>query len=270
MEFSRKMGWIQIDFIKDFHLPKIKTKKPIRTVPEEVQKEVLEGEWGNNSFTIARNHLIACLFLIRGLRPLEFPKLCECHIFPYEDLCYLKVFGKKDAEREVMLDQITFQALRLFMIERAHFMINNKIREKHIFLSLVPRNGSYVISKAGVQAIIRRIKEELRLTGCIWDLSTLNPQGCRRSAVSNDYARAEDSPVHHPEFTLSGQYGHSLEIAQKHYWKHSLKNAYRMVKGTAKTEEGSKPQETNSHPPQKGFRDIFPSGSFFREAGLDI
>ncbi len=267
MEFMKLLGWIENDYSKDFHLPKFKTKKPIRTIPKEIQEQVLDGDWGLNSFTIARNHLVACLLLKRGLHPLEFPKLRERHIHPYNDLGYLEIYGKRDAERDVMLDDVTFKALQIYMVERAHFLHINKIHDDHIFLSLISRNDTYAISIAGVQAIVRRIKQELRLQGCLWDLTALNPQGCRRSAVSNDYEQAEYLPVQHPEFTLSGQYGHSLEIAQKHYWKKSLKNAYKMVKGQLYVEG---PLSENADKSQSGPRSIFPQGSFFRDIGIGI
>jgi site-specific recombinase XerD len=272
MGYCRRMEWIENDYTKEVRLPKLTKKKEIRTVPMQVQAEVLDGEWGNNPFTVARNHLVACLFLRRGLRPLEFPKIRECHIHPYRDLAYLEIFGKRDAERDVMLDEMTFEALKIYMVERAHFMHVHHVHDDHIFLSLVPRNGDYVIAKEGIQAIIRRIKHEMKMNGSLWDLSALNPQGCRRSAVSRDYERAEYSPAHHPEFTLSGQYGHSLAVAQKHYWKKSLKNAYLMTKGGAAIDETLKKKDDDpedAKDPQNQ-RNIYPEGSFFRDFGIDI
>jgi hypothetical protein len=163
------------------------------------------------------------------------------------------------------------------MIERAHFMHVKKIHTVHIFLSLNPADESCVLTTAGAQSVVRRIKELLKLGGCLWDLSAVNPQGCRRTAVSNDYEKAEDSPIHHPEMTLSGQYGHSLTVAQKYYWKKSLKNAYRFVAGTnpppdSRQIQGSCPPPASKPPPAEGgdVRGIFPPASFFNDFGVGI
>jgi hypothetical protein len=134
---------------------------------------------------------------------------------------------------------------------------------------------SYTITTSGVQSIVRRIKQELKLKGCLWDLSALNAQGCRRTAVSNDYEIAEDSPIHHPEFTLCGQYGHSLAVAQKYYWRRSLKNAYRFIKGSPGSDRQEQPQKPPMPPnpaSQQGsdLRKIFPESSFFRDFGVGI
>jgi len=276
IQFLFRLGWIKEDWSSEIHVPKVKKKEHIKIIPTQVTSEILGNDWGVNPFTIARNNLIARLFINRGLHPKEFPTILEEHIHPYEDLAYVTVYGKRDVPRDVMLDPDTFQALRIYMVERAHFILVKKIRTVHIFLSLNPQNGSYAITKAGVQAIVRRIKEQLQLGGCLWDLSAVNPQGCRRTAVSADYEKAEDSPIHHPEFTLSGQYGHSLAVAQKYYWRKSLKNAYRFVRGTNKQMENHQNQNEVARkqeplpPSSSDIRNIFPSSSFFRDFGLGI
>jgi site-specific recombinase XerD len=269
-----KLGWTEADLSTVVTVPRVRKKELIKTVPFEVEKQVLEGEWGVNPFIKARNHFIACLLLRRGLHPKEFPTITEQNIHPYQDLCYITVFGKRDEPRDVMLDSITFNALKIYMIERAHYMHVNKIHDNHIFLSQVPQNSSHVLSIPGVQAIVRRIKFQLRLKGCIWDLSALNPQGCRRTAVTRDYERAEDSPAFHPELTLCGQYGHSLPVAQKHYWRKSLKNAYRMVKDGEKAEPDKTQNEVDerhlANPPKPDPGRIFPKDSFFNDFGMNI
>jgi site-specific recombinase XerD len=269
-----KLGWTGEDLSAAVTVPHVRKKELIKTVPFEVEKRVLEGEWGVNPIVKARNHLIACLLLRRGLHPKEFPTLTEQDIHPYRDLCYITVFGKRDEPRDVMLDPITFMALKIYMIERAHYMHVNKIHDNHIFLSLVPKNGSHVLTIPGVQAIVRRIKEQLKLQGCLWDLATLNAQGCRRTAVTRDYERAEDSPAFHPELTLCGQYGHSLPVAQKHYWRKSLKNAYRMIKDGERAELDKPQDEIDERhladPPKPDPGRIFPKNSFFSDFGMNI
>jgi hypothetical protein len=270
------MGWIKEDWSSELHVPKVKKKEHIKVIPNQVTEEILRNDWGVNSFTIARNNLIARLFINRGLHPKEFQTILEEHIHPYENLAYITVFGKRDVPRDVMLDPDTFHALRIYMIERAHYLHVKKIHSVHIFLSLNPIDGSYSITTAGVQSVVRRIKELLKLGGCLWDLSAVNPQGCRRTAVSNDYEKAEDSPIHHPELTLSGQYGHSLTVAQKYYWKKSLKNAYRFVAGTNPPPEsghvqGNSPPSSKPPPTEGGdIRGIFPPSSFFKDFGVGI
>jgi hypothetical protein len=274
-QYVHRLGWIKEDFSIGMHLPKPRKKEHIKTLSPEVTKQVLSGEWGTNSFAIARNHLIAILFIKRGLHPKEFPTILEEHIHPYEDLAYVTVYGKRGVPRDVMLDPETLDAWRIYMVERAHFMYVKKIRTKNIFLSLNPMDDSYTITTSGVQSIVRRIKQELKLKGCLWDLSALNAQGCRRTAVSNDYEIAEDSPIHHPEFTLCGQYGHSLAVAQKYYWRRSLKNAYRFIKGSPGSDRQEQPQKPPMPPnpaSQQGsdLRKIFPESSFFRDFGVGI
>jgi site-specific recombinase XerD len=278
-QFILRLGWLKEDYSVGMRQPKPQRKGHIKIISNEIVKEVLDGEWGKNSFVVARNHLIACLFLRRGLHPKEFRTILEEHVHPYEDLAYVTVFGKRNEPRDVMLDPETLEAWRIYMVERAHFMYEKKIHTKHIFLSINPHDDSYAITTPGVQAIIRRIKHELKMNGCMWDLSVLNAQGCRRTAVSHDYEIAEDSPIHHPELTLSGQYGHSLEIAQKHYWRKSLKNAYRFIKGGYQPSHPSTPpsRTTPSLPsqsppssPGNDIKGIFPESSFFRDFGVGI
>jgi integrase len=201
--------------------------------------------------------------------------LLEEHIHPYEDLAFITVYGKRDEPRDVMLDPVTFEALKVYMIERAHYLHINKMKENHIFISIVPMDGSRVLAISGVQAVVRRIKEQLKLQGCLWDLSALNPQGCRRTAVTHDYEKAEDSSAFHPEMTLCGQYGHSLPVAQKHYWRKSLKNAYRLIKDAARQDECSRNNNSTderdfSNRPKPGMKNLFPPDSFFGDFGINI
>lgn len=274
LNYMFRLGWLDQDMSIGMLLPKTKRKEHIKTVPKEVAEEVLRNSWGTNSFAVARNNLITHLFLKRGLHPKEFPSLMETDIHPYEDLAYLTVIGKRGVPRDVMLDPETLQMLRIYMLERAHHMLAKRIRSANIFLSLNPHDDSYAITVSGVQAVIRRIKQEMKLKGCLWDLSALNPQGCRRTAVSDDYEKAEDSPVHHPEFTLCGQYGHSLAVAQKYYWKKSLKNAYRFVKnkfGPIGPQESSvSNNKDHTSIPESELRKLFPDSTFFRDFGVNI
>lgn len=264
-EYVARMGWKPESFEK-FRLPPIPRRKEIRTIPQEVQKKVLEEDWGNNSFTIARNKFAVKLFLKHGLHPLEFPRLKESHIHQYKDLYYITVYGKKFVKREVMLDDDTVKSFTIYMIERAHHIHVHKIKTDRIFLNLTGKNGNYEISTAGIQAILLRIKTILRSQGCLLDLSTLNAQGCRRSAASRKYEVAEHMPIHHPEMTICGELGHSLEVSQKHYWKHSLKNKYLMAKGAPIVEE----QMDRNELPEKGnndFQSLY-GRSFFTEIDL--
>lgn len=264
-EFVARMGWISESFEK-FRLPAIPRRKEIRILPEEVQKIVLNEDWGLNTFTVSRNKVIVMLFLKHGLHPLEFPRIKESHIHPYKDLVYLTVFGKKSVKREVMLDEETVEALKKYMIERAHHMYKNRIKTDNIFLTLTGKDSKYEITTAGVQAILLRIKQILKSQGCLWDLSTLNAQGCRRTAASKKYELAEHLPIHHPELTICGELGHSLEVSQKHYWKHSLKNKYLMAKGSSIIED----KMDRNKLPEKGdddFRSLY-GPSFFTESDL--
>ena len=274
-QYVFKLGWNSEDLSKSVPAPKVRKKELIKVVPREIVNQVLKGEWGINSFVRARNRLIVCLLLLRGLHPKEFPTLLEEHIHPYEDLAFITVYGKRDEPRDVMLDPVTFEALKVYMIERAHHLHINKMKENHIFISIVPLDGSRVPSISGVQAVVRRIKEQLKLQGCLWDLSALNPQGCRRTAVTHDYEKAEDSSAFHPEMTLCGQYGHSLPVAQKHYWRKSLKNAYRLIKDAARQDECSRNNNSTderdfSNPPKPGMKNLFPPDSFFGDFGINI
>jgi site-specific recombinase XerD len=271
VQYLFRMGWIPDDWSKSVKVPRVKKLEHIKVIPRQVVEEILSGEWGINLFAVARNALIVCLLLLRGLRPKEFPGITEADIHPYEDLAYVTVIGKRGVVRDVMLDPQTFQALRVYMIERAHYLYVNRISEPHIFLSLNPRNNQKCITTSGVQAVVRRIKYELRLRGIVWDLSAVNPQGCRRTAVSREYEKAEDSPLHHPEFTLSGQFGHSLTIAQKHYWRRSLRNAYRLIKKEAGQDSLNQDLPSNGADMRpKDIKDIFPGSSYFNNFGLDI
>ncbi len=168
MNFAWKLEWVETDFSKKLQLPKKNGPHYIKTIPKEVIKMLLEMEWGRNPFVVARNRLICFLFASRGLRPLEMPRLKLGCIFPYEELAYIwPVLGKKEAPRFVMLDEETLKVLTIYMIERAHFVLRHKIKEDALLIAEVARNGSYIISKAGIQAVIMRIKSKLLLKGCM-------------------------------------------------------------------------------------------------------
>lgn len=263
------IGWLQKDLSKAFKLPKKVGRKSVRTVPKEVLEMILQEDFGRNSFVISRNRLVAYLFGRLGLRPLEIPRLKTTCIHPYKDLAYLwPVIGKKEAERFVMMDEETIEVLKVFMIERAHFALHHKVKDETLLLSEVPRAGSYAISKAGVQAVLRRIKQELKLRGCLWDLNALNAQGLRRTATSDAYERAELLPINNPQLSICGQMGNTLQVSEKHYWKKSKRNAYMLAKGMKMInqyqEEGD---EKRIHEEMKR---EFPETNFYRDFGLGI
>ena len=129
-----------------------------------------------------------------------------------------------------MLDEDSFIALKDYAIKRAYYIAWRKIRDNHLFLNLIPKNGSYAIDKSCVQSLVRRIKHELELSGCLWDLTYLNPQGCRRTAESAEFERAEYLPIPNAHLSIIGQFGHSMRVAEKHYWKKSKRNAYLLLK----------------------------------------
>jgi site-specific recombinase XerD len=269
MKFAFKLGWVPIDYSNLLHLPKRSGPHIIKTVPQEVIKLILEQEWGRNPFVVARNRLICYLFAVRGLRPLEMPRLKLTSIHPYKDLAYLwPVLGKKMAPRFVMLDEDTLGVLKIYMIERAHFALRHRIKEDCLLLAEVPQNGTHQIAISGIQAIIRRIKSELSLKGCLWDLSSLNPQGLRRSAESNEYDRAEFLPINNPQLSIPGQFGHTQAISERYYWQKSKRNAYILAKGgkivdklrAEQNEEGIKWQ----------IQEEFPETNLFRDLGLEI
>ena len=269
MEFAAKLEWTSKDLVKNYHLPKRNGPHFIRTIPAEVIKMLLEMNWGRNEFVVARNRLICFLFASRGLRPLEMPRLKMGCIYPYMDLAYLwPVLGKKMAQRFVMLDEETLKVLKIYMIERAHFILRHHIKEDNLLIAEVARNGSYVISKAGIQAIILRIKTELLCQGCLWDLSALNPQGLRRSAESNEYERAEFLPINNPQLSIPGQFGHTQGVSEKHYWAKSKRNAYILAKGGRLVDKLRAEGDENQI--KKQIQDEFPETSFYRDLGLDI
>jgi site-specific recombinase XerD len=269
LTFTGKLEWTKAELAKNFHLPKKIGPHMIRTVPREVIKMLLEMDWGRNPFVVARNRLTCFLFASRGLRPLEMPRLKMGCIVPYKDLAYLwPVIGKKLAQRFVMLDQETLQVLKVYLIERAHFALRHHIKDDALLLAEVARNGSYVISKAGIQAVIARIKTEMLCQGCLWDLSALNPQGLRRSAESAEYERAEFLPINNPQLSIPGQYGHSQQVSEKHYWAKSKRNAYLLAKGGPLVDKLR--SEGDEDQIKKEMQDNFPETKFYHDLGLDI
>lgn len=237
-KYCYSIRWVDEDYARNMHLPKLPRKKEIQTIPPEVIMEVLQGEWGVNDFTKKRNHLIACLIIRRGMRPKELPGIrITGDIHPYKDLAYITVYGKRNVPRDVMLDEETLQALREYAIERAKYVKWRRITEEHLLLGMIPKKGSYSIATPCIQAVIRKIKFELQKSGCVWDLSSLNCQGGRRTASSKSFELAEYADIPHPELTIPGQFGHSLHVAEKHYWKKSKKNAYCFLKQAADLEK---------------------------------
>ena len=94
------------------------------------------------------------------------------------------------------------------------------------------KNGSYAIETSCIQSIVRRIKHELQLRGWVFYgiLSSLNPQGCRRTAETAEFERAEYLPIPNAHLSIIGQFGHSMRVAERHYWKKSKRNAYFLLK----------------------------------------
>jgi hypothetical protein len=190
-------------------------------------------------------------------------------LYPYKDLAYIwPVLGKKMAQRFVMIDEETLKVLKIYLIERAHFVLRHKIKDDALLIAEVARNGSYVLSKAGIQAIISRIKSELLLQGCIWDLSALNPQGLRRTAESVQYEQAEFLPINNPQLSIPGQFGHSQVVSEKHYWEKSKRNAYILAKGGQLVDKLR--ADGNEGEITKKMQEDFPETSFYRDLGLDI
>jgi hypothetical protein len=190
--------------------------------------------------------------------PKEFTTILERHIKPYADLGFITVFGKKGKARDVMMDAETLESLRVYMIERAHYMLKKKIHCENVFLSLNPQGNSYAITGAGVQAVIRTIKSRLRLQGYAFDLSMLNSQGCRRSAIVKAYNKTNLEMIRHTELTICGQHGQGIGVVPKYFkknkhWKKNLKNAYQVVTTTEKEDNIQK---------------IFSESSFFNKFGL--
>lgn len=269
MKFAKKLEWIKDDFAGNLHLPKRNGPRLIRTIPTEVIKMLLEMDWGRNPFVVSRNRVICYLFAAKGLRPLELPRLKMGCIHPYKDLAYLwPVIGKKLAERFVMLDQDTLNVLKVYLIERAHFALRHHIKEDGLLLAEVPQNGSYELSKAGIQAVIARIKVELQCQGCMWDLSALNPQGLRRSAESIEYDRAEYLPINNPQLTIPGQFGHTQVVSEKHYWAKSKRNAYILAKGGRLVDKLRAAGDEDQI--KETMQEEFPETKFYRDLGLDI
>jgi hypothetical protein len=272
LKFCEKIEWIRENLWHDFHLPKKPKRTEIEIIPPEVVQEILACDWGKNPFTISRNKLIVNLLLRRGLHPKEFPTILMTDIHPYEDLAYLHVYGKRNVPRDVMLDEDSFFSLKDYAIKRAYYVDWRRIHDDHLLLSLIPRNGLFMIATSCIQSIVRRIKHELQLRGCLWDLSHLNPQGCRRTAETAEFERAEYLPIPNAHLSIIGQFGHSMRVAERHYWKKSKRNAYFLLKAKPDLPPKSvdKPKSNAFEPLQDLFGDEDEPPTILNGHGADI
>jgi site-specific recombinase XerD len=180
--YAYRSGWVIYNFSDCVTVPQIsESKLNNEVIPPEVIKKVLGGNWGINLFVQSRNHLIVCLLLKHGISPIEFLEIKEENIHLYDDTAYLDVFGKYGKSHRVLLDKDSFNALKSYLIERYHYIKTHKLKENFLFLSLCPKNGSNKLDISGIQAVLRRIKKDLKNSGCFYNLSQLNPQGCKRT-----------------------------------------------------------------------------------------
>lgn len=231
-KYAYKIGWLIEDIAIDLHLPKPAQKEKIDVIQPEVCDLILKGNWGLNDFTRKRNKLIVCLFLKRGLHPMEIPKIMLVHIEIYQDLHVINVEGKRGRWREVMLDPVTDQALREYAVERGKYLKWRGANDEHLVLASSPRfDGSYQMSTGGVSAIIQRIREELQGQGCLYSLKNVTPNLMRHTAETADYERVEHLPVKNPEMSVTAQFGNSPAVARRHYVRPSRRNAYMLIKG---------------------------------------
>lgn len=269
LNYVTRMGWLQENIGKLLHLPKPKKPSPAKSIPSEVITAVLTGNWGINSFTAARNRLIACLILKRGLMPNEFATIQEEHIKPYKNYAYITVLGKGKKSRNVFLDMESMEALRVYMIERSHYMLTKKIHEKSVFLSLIPRGDSYAITGSGIQAVLRNIRQELRLRGYIFDLSGLTSQNCRRVVRVKEYKQTNRALIPHVDLTLSGQHGYStgrIPVYNKKTteWTNSFSNSHEIISHIRGKRDPAEQERVES------LQKIYPESSFFRNFGVSL
>jgi site-specific recombinase XerD len=268
LNYANRMGWIPGSIRETFHIPKInKQATPIITIPPEIEKGILAGDWGKNPLIVARNKLITCLILKRGLLPMEFEGILEEHIKPFNKLGSITVFGKNKKSRDVLLDTETLEALRVYMIERAHYLWVKKINTQKVFLSI--NSHSHAISKSGIQAVIRGIKAELRLRGYVFDLSGLNPQNFRKVAIDKSYKQSNKALIPHVDLTLAGQHGYDVGRVSTYnkktrFWKKNLKNAHQII---SHIEGQPNPDEKKRIASLQG---IFPESSFFNNFGVPL
>lgn len=231
-KFVLKIGWIIENPAADIALPKPSSKRKIEVIRPEVIELLLNGNFGYNPFTRTRNHFVLCLFLRRGMHPKELPGIKLEHIEPYHDLSVISVCGKKDRWREVMLDPITTSALKEYAVERGKYVAWRGTNDEHLILASNPsQDGSYKMSIGGVSEIIKRMARQLKKDGCLFSLKNVTPNIMRHTAETADWERAEHLPVHHPEMSITAQYGNSPRIALKHYVVRSRRNSYMLIKG---------------------------------------
>jgi integrase len=261
IKYAKRMDWIKHVDYTAIHIPLPKSNpKKLKILNSEVVKEIMDNEFGINSFVIARNRLIVRLCLKRGLLPKEIAGIQEEHIHPFKGLAYIMVFGRRNVKRNVMLDEETLECLKIYMIERAHFMLQKKISTKNIFLSLVPQGSNHAFTISGTQAVLRNIKNSLRLKGMVYDLSSLNAQGCRRTAIAKDYEKTNKTYiVRHPELSICGQFGHEVNNVPKYFknekfWKKDLKTASQVV----------------MLPEKEKLCNIFSDSPFFKNFGMTV
>jgi len=267
LNYAHRMGWIPENISKIFHNSKAKNPVPIKPIPPEIEHEVLNGDWGKNSLNTARNKLIACLIMKRGLTPMEFGSVLEEHIKPLGSLGYITVFGKNKKSRDVVLDIETLEALRIYMLERAHYLRLKRINTQQVFLSLNPQSGSYAITGAGVMAVLRQIKTELRLRGYVFDLSGLTSRNCRKVAIDKSYKQTNQAKIPHVDLTLSGQHGYGIGGISDHnrkakLWQKSLKNAGQIMNHIEEKVDSNTERRVAS------LQGVFPEASFFNNFGI--
>lgn len=258
LRYLRKLGWIAEDLAEDYRLPQVEPKKEIEVIRPEVIEELMKMNHGFNDFVRKRDHLILCLFVRRGLHPKEVPPILLDHIDKYKDLWVLTVCGKRGRWREVMLDPYSSSVLTSYGVERAKYLGKRGSTDNHLILASCPRfnTGSYEMSKAGVSAVIARMAKQLAKQGFLLNLKNVCPNIMRHTAESNDWERSEHLPIHHPELSVTGQYGNSPKTALKHYIRHSRRNAYMLLKGGSIVDElkgGSEDAKTSLQNLQKEF-----------------
>jgi site-specific recombinase XerD len=231
-KFIHKIGWIVENPAADIELPKPASKRKIEIIRPEVVELLMNGDFGFNPFTRTRNKLVLCLFVRRGMHPKEIPGIKLEHIEPYHDLAVISVCGKKDHWREVMLDPNTMEALKEYAVERGKYAAWRGTNDEHLILASNPtQTGSYKMSIGGVSEIVKRMARQLKKEGCLFSLKNVTPNIMRHTAETADWERAEHLPVHHPEMSITAQYGNSPRVALKHYVVRSRRNSYMLIKG---------------------------------------
>lgn len=269
-KYAYKIGWIAEDIAIDLHLPKPQKKENIETISTEISDLLLKGDWGLNEFTRKRNKLCVCLFIRRGLHPMEIPKIMLIHIEKYRDLHVINVEGKRGRWREVMLDPITNQALMEYAVARGKYLKWRGVNDEHLVLASSPRmDGSYQMTTGGVSAIISRIREDLKNQGHLFSLKNVTPNIMRHTAETADYERVEHLPVKNPEMSVTAQFGNSPTVARNHYVHPSRRNAYILLKGGYLLDEIREGNVQNLNQ-LRDLQSDFPETNLFRSPFEDV